>query len=59
MALINSLGLSGMLYRVSVIPAIAVAGIIYLVLIFATKCFTDDEIRMLPMGEKLLKITKR
>ena len=59
MALINSLSLSGMMYRVSVIPAIGIAGIIYLVLIFTTKCFTDDEIRMLPMGEKLLKITKR
>ncbi len=44
---------------VSVLAAIGVAVIVYAVVLLLFKCFTENEIKSLPMGTKLAKILKK
>lgn len=44
---------------ISLMVSILVAAAVYFVLVFALRVLNDDEIKMLPMGDKILRLVKR
>lgn len=53
-------GLSAFIYsRISTVVCVIIAVILYLLLIIKTKAVTEDEIVMLPSGEKIVKCLKK
>lgn len=56
---INMMNSSGLGSRLAVLPAIAVGGIAYMLLIFLVGAVKESDILMLPMGDKLSKTLKK
>ena len=44
---------------ISVVVSIMVAVVVYFIFVVLLKILNDEEIKMLPMGEKILKLLKR
>lgn len=45
--------------KIAVLAAIAVAGVVYVVLLFLLRGISSDDIKLLPKGEKIYRILKR
>ena len=57
-AYVTNLLLAGLSARLACVAAIAVAGVVYLIAVFALRIVTYDDCMLLPKGEKIAKILR-